>query len=68
MQLSKYFFEKHAKLVICMFLLFQILLLLIYVFSATENIVYQDQLDLSTISVIEKFYNGNLKITDMWGV
>jgi hypothetical protein len=56
------------KRVVNIFLIFQILFLLVYVFLATENIVYQDQLDPTVINTIQKFYNGNLKMSDMWGI
>lgn len=50
------------------FLISQILGLFIYLWCATKNIAYQDQLDPVVMNTIQKFYSGNLKIANMWGM
>ncbi len=52
--------------ILFLILFIQLLLIIIYIYNSTENIVYQDGLAPVNINLIEKFYAGKLYFNDLW--
>lgn len=67
-KISKSFFLNYIKnRKILFFVLFvQLFLILFYIYSSTENILYQDSLHPVNVNLIENLYSGNLSFGDLW--